>query len=97
MSIMKEKTGKRKYRRYDVEFKKNAVKMIESGRRISEVSKSLGVNEQSLYEWRKKYGANSPSTPTYEQEVKELRKKLRQTELERDILKKALSIFSRQI
>jgi len=96
VSIMKEKNGKRKYRRYDVEFKKNAVKMVESGRSISEVSKSLGVNEQSLYEWRKKYGAKSSSNPCYEEEVKELRKKLRQTELERDILKKALSIFSRQ-
>ena len=94
---MKEKTGKRKYRRYDVEFKKNAVKMVESGRSIPDVSKSLGINEQNLYDWRKKYGLDTQKEIPYEEEVKELRKKLRQTELERDILKKALSIFSRQI
>jgi len=94
---MKEKIIKRKYRRYDVEFKKNAVKMIESGRSISDVSTSLGVNEQNLYDWKKKYGMSSGQENDYEQEVKELRKKLKQTELERDILKKALSIFSREV
>ena len=93
---MKEKSTKRKYRRYDVGFKKDAVKMIESGRNISDVSTSLGVNEQNLYDWKKKYGAASDQETAYEQEAKELRKKLRQTELERDILKKALSIFSRE-
>ena len=97
MSIMKEKTGKRKYRRYDEDFKKNAVKMLESGRSISDVSVSLGVNEQNLYEWKKKYGSSRIGPNKYEEENKELKKKLKQTELERDILKKALSIFSREI
>ena len=96
MSIMKEKSTKRKYRLYDDGFKKNAVKMIESGRSISDVSTSLGVNEQNLYDWKKKYGVSSDQENLYEQEAKELRKKLKQTELERDILKKALSIFSRE-
>ena len=96
MSIMKEKTGKRKYRRYDEDFKKNAVKMLESGRSISDVSVSLGVNEQNLYEWKKKYGSKIIGSTKFEEENKELKKKLRQTELERDILKKALSIFSRE-
>lgn len=94
---MKEKNGKSKYRRYDVEFKKNAVKMVESGRSIADVSKSLGIKEHNLYGWRKKYGLEAQKEKPHEEEVKELRKKLRQTELERDILKKALSIFSRQI
>ncbi len=71
---MKGKSSKRKYRRYDVEFKKNAVKMVESGRSISDVSRSLGVNEQNLYDWRKKYGTGSTLYNEYEEEVKELRK-----------------------
>ncbi len=94
---MKEKRTKRKYRRYDDEFKKNAIIMLENGRSIADVSTSLGVNEQNLYDWKKKYGSSSKQESEYEQEVKELRKKLKQTELERDILKKALSIFSRGV
>lgn len=98
MSIMKEKSKRGKYRNYDESFKKNAVKMIESGRKVSDVANSLGTNTQNLYDWIKKYGTSGKSKEdnSFEQEVIDLRKKLRQTELERDILKKALSIFSRE-
>ena len=94
---MKEKTKRRKYRRYDDEFKKNAVKMLENGRSISDVSKALGINGQSLYDWEKKYNKPVSKADDVEQELKEVRKKLKEVEQERDILKKALSIFSRQI
>jgi len=102
VSNMKEKTVKRKYRRYDESFKKNAVKLLEDGRSISDVSMSLGINPQNLYEWRKRYSKSasiSREENKYEnskKEIKELEKKLKRTEQERDILKKALSIFSRE-
>ena len=97
MSKMKKNQTTRKYRKYDVEFKKNAVKLLEDGRSVGSVSKSLGVNEKNLYEWRKKYGKNSEKDSPLLEKVKSLEKRLKQVELERDILKKALGIFSRQV
>jgi len=97
VSIMKEKQTPRKYRKYDAEFKKNAVKMVEDGRSVVSVANSLGINEKNLYEWRKKYGKNSDEENPLLEKVKTLEKRLKQAEQERDILKKALSIFSRQV
>ena len=94
---MKKNQTPRKYRKYDTEFKKNAVKLLESGRSISSVSESLGVNDKNLYEWRKKYGQDSKQENPLLKEVKLLEKRLKEVEQERDILKKALSIFSRQV
>lgn len=93
---MKEKKIKRTYRRYDAEFKKNAVKMLENGRSISSVSTALGVNQQNLYEWKKHFGSQKQTERDLVLELKLAEKKLKEVEEERDILKKALSIFSRQ-
>lgn len=94
---MKEKKTRQKRRSYDAEFKKNALQMVANGRSVSEVCKALGIKEGLLYTWKSK--AKKISTTTNKTEVdriKELEKKLQQVEQERDILKKALSIFSRQ-
>ena len=40
-------------RRYDREFKENAVALIQSGRSITEVSRDLGVSDWSLRQWLK--------------------------------------------
>ena len=40
-------------RRYDREFKQNAVALIQSGRSITEVSRDLGVSHWSLSRWLK--------------------------------------------
>ncbi len=89
-----------KRRRYDAEFKSNALKLLEDGRSVSSVSKSLGVKESLLYNWRSKSNKTREKAVSgalsLEQEVKQLKKQLRELEQERDILKKALSIFSRQ-
>ena len=49
-------SGKRqsKRRRYDAEFKANALKLLEDGRSVSSVASSLGINENMLYNWRNK-------------------------------------------
>jgi transposase-like protein len=51
-----------------------------------------------IYQWRRKAAEENPcgASKASEEEVKDLRKQLREVELERDILKKALGIFSRQ-
>jgi transposase len=94
---MKESKEKKGYRHYDAEFKKNALKMVENGRSVSSVAKSLGIKPGLLYSWRSKAREEKPeSEKEKDAELKALRKQLKQTEEERDILKKALSIFSRK-
>lgn len=94
VSVMKEQKAATSIRRkYDEEFKRNALKMIEQGQPVRSVALALGVAEGQLHKWRRV--ARQRSSPS-DQEVAQLRARLRQVELERDILKKALSIFSRQ-
>lgn len=81
-------------RRYDAEFKASALRMIENGQRVAEVAQALGVRENQLHRWRA--AAREQVIPDEQaREVAELRARVRQLETERDILKKALSIFSR--
>ena len=80
-------------RKYDEGFKQNALRMIENGQTVRSVAASLGVGENLLHKWKTARRANASGL---EQENIELRGKVRQLELERDILKKALSIFSRE-
>jgi transposase len=95
---MKGQTTIKKRRRYDADFKKNILKMIEDGRSVSSISESFGVSEGLLYRWKSnKKKQNNPIEKDEKAELKQLRKRLKEVEMERDILKKALSIFSRQI
>jgi len=92
---MKEQKAVTRYRRkYDEDFKRNALQMIEQGQSVRSVAQALGVAEGQLHTWKR--AARRHASPT-EQEVSQLRARLRQVETERDILKKALSIFSRQM
>jgi transposase len=80
-------------RKYDDEFKLQALKMIEQGQSVRSVAQNLGVSENLLHQWKKTRLANRSAL---EEENSRLQAKLKQVETERDILKKALSIFSRQ-
>ena len=93
MWIMKEQKGSSGRRKYDDEFKRNAVRMIENGQSVRSVSESLGVGESQLHKWKRQFRTERS---TDDLEMAELKVRLRQVEMERDILKKALSIFSRQ-
>ena len=76
-------------RKYDDEFKQNAVRKIMDGQSVASVSRELGVAESLLHKWKK---AKINSSSDSEKEVLELKKKLREVEIERDILKKAALI-----
>lgn len=81
-------------RRYDAEFKASVLRMLENGHRVSAVSRSLGVSESVLHRWRS--ATRGTGEPIGEAaEIARLRRQVKQLETERDILKKALSIFSR--
>ncbi len=79
-------------RKYDDEYKRQAVKKILDGQSVASVSRELGVAESLLHKW-KKVRINASSD--VEKENLELKKKLREVEMERDILKKAALIFGR--
>ena len=86
---------KTRHRKYDVQFKQEALKQVENGRNVSSVAQALGISETLLYQWRKRHSQESSSNQHTELEA--LRKQVKQVEMERDILKKALTIFSRPI
>jgi len=93
---MKDKNAAKKRRSYDAEFKANLLKMNADGRSVRSLSESFGINENLIYRW-KKTAAGSVSGDCggdIEEDLK-LREENRLLREERDILKKALAIFSR--
>ena len=49
-------------RRYDEEFKRNAVLMLESGDRTAvQLAEELGVSDRSLGKWKRQYGEGATS------------------------------------
>ena len=89
---------------YDRAFKEKAVQLSYDRHNISELARELGVTAPQVYKWRKEYeefgqgsfpgNGNSKQTPEQER-ITELERKLKDAELERDILKKAIGIFSK--
>jgi transposase len=88
-----------KKRRFDRDFKLSAVKMVtEGGHKAAEVARSLGIDQNQLYLWKKKFGDQGDKAFPGKGNLSEmaaLRRKLREVEMERDILKKAVGIFSK--
>jgi transposase len=100
---MKEKTDGVKRRKYDASFREEVVKMVLNGRPVGEVAQSLGIGENLVYRWKSRYGPDQPTalekadhSAVVSQDQQFLLKRIRELETERDILKKALAIFSRQ-
>jgi transposase len=90
---MKREKAKLVRRKYDEDFKLQALKMIENGQSVRSTAQHLGISEGLLHKWKSHKSQNGSAL---EKEILLLKAKLKQTETERDILKKALSIFSRQ-
>jgi len=88
-----------KKKRFDRDFKISAVKMVtQEGHKASEVARSLGIHPNQLYNWKRKYsndGEKAFPGKGHLTEISALRKQLREVEMERDILKKAVGIFSK--
>ena len=81
-----------------------SVELIESHKTVAEVSDELGVSKALLYQWRKSFrkkgqysfsGNGKKSLTPEEAEIERLKKELREVGIERDILKKAVGIFSK--
>ncbi len=95
-SRRKSRTGRRVY---SDELKAEAVQMLLDGHSAESVVSNLGLSGASLlYRWKAKLLQQSgPAAATLENRVRQLEDSLRRVERERDILKKALAIFSQRI
>ncbi len=93
-----EEPTKKPRRRFDEQFKRDAVRlMTEGGRTATEVSRDLGVGLTQLRRWQEKYaGVKAEKRSAEEIENDKLRRELAQVKEEREILKKALAVFSRR-
>ena len=89
----------RKHKHFDKDFKLSAVRMVtEGGHKASEVARSLDIHPNMLYNWKRKYADNGDKAfpgKGHLTEIAALRRKLKDVEMERDILKKAVGIFSK--
>jgi len=89
---------------YDRSFKERAVELSYERSSVKDLAKELGVNVDRIYSWRseiKSYGSASFQGKGIERlnddqrRVKDLEKQLRTRDLELEILKKAIAIFSK--
>ncbi len=79
-------------RKYDEEFKREAIKKVLDGQSVASVARELGVADSLIHKW--KHAALETGSES-EKEIIALKKRLREVEMERDILKKAALIFGR--
>lgn len=90
--------GKRPRTKYDAAFRTEAVRRVtQDGQAATRVAQALGMSEALLGRWvraARAQAARPAGSEALEQENKQLRAQLARAETERDILKKALTIFS---
>lgn len=88
-------------KQYDNELKVTIVELLKSGLKLRQVSEDYGIHTSVISRWRREFEAKSGDfskkreLSLEEQELKALRKELRDVKMERDILKKAVGIFSK--
>jgi transposase len=97
----------RKYRTYPKEFKLEALEMLRrSGKSAGQIERELGITPGLLVKWRARYQVLQQGKQEVQlgpsdlegakAEIRRLRRELATVEEEREILKKALNIFSRR-
>ena len=85
------------HRKYTPEFKADVLRLVTNGESILGVAQKMGISDSIIHAWRateKKTKGGEKAPSMLDNEVESLRRQLRQTEMERDILKKAVAIFS---
>lgn len=87
-------------RKYDNQFKKDAIELlISSGKTATQVAMDLGIRSEIISRWKREFNEGEKvSFPgqgnARDQEVRRLKKENAELKMEREILKKALAIFS---
>lgn len=92
-------------RRFDKQFKLDALRMIEEEpeRSVASIARDLGIHPNVLYKWRDQFEADPDDAfpgkgrlKSEDEELRRLRREVENLKEERDILKKALAVFSRR-
>ena len=96
---MKENKIVKRRRKFDQEFKQEVLKMVENGREVNDIAQSLGIGTSLIYRWRNSANRQMKTTGKVaplmiDEEKIALRKRVKELEMDRDILKKALGIFT---
>ena len=83
--------------KYDDEFKRQAVQKVLDGQSVRSVSRELGVTESQIHKWRRAALNNGDGirSSTELTETAALKRRIRELEMEVEILKKATLIFGR--
>jgi len=88
---------------YTKEFKEEAVRLAQtSGKPIAQIARELGISDSAIHGWRKELAQHGEEAfpgkghqTALEEENRRLKRELERVQQERDILKKVVSIFSR--
>lgn len=95
---------KRERKHYDKSFKIMAIELAEAKRSIPDTAKELGIPQDLIRRWTREKnskgaasfsGNGIPALTDEQKEIERLKKELKEAQIERDILKKAVSIFSK--
>ena len=86
---------------YPEQFRREAVGLVRQGRSIPDVAESLGMSGQSLRNWVRQEQLDRRErddglTSAEREELRDLRKRVKRLEQERDILKRATALFARE-
>jgi len=100
---MAKREVRRGRRSFTPEFKAEAVRLCRVGdRSVRQVAKDLDLTETALRDWVKRADVDSGNGPpeaitsTERDELRELRKRVKRLEMEREILKKATAFFAKE-
>ena len=82
--------------RFPESFKREAVDQVLAGTPLRHVAETLGIAESLLGKWKRQYEQQGDDGKQRGEsaELRRLRQQLAQVTMERDVLKKALAIFS---
>ena len=83
--------------RYSAEFKEQALELLQrNGRNFSGTARQLGIGTTTLTKWAARGEAKSGGFANPDEEIRRLQRALRQAEMEREILKKAVAFFAKE-
>lgn len=92
---------KRSYKHYPQEYKEEAVALVtDQGYSVPKAAESLGINPNMLYKWKDKLEVESRGKALQESErdeLKRLRKEIKELRMEKEILKKASAFFAKEM
>ncbi|MDD3999536.1 MAG: transposase [Bacilli bacterium] len=85
--------------RYSNDFKQQIYELYNSGQSVTKLSREYGIPNGTIYKWiseLKPLSVTDEGTPVNKKEMEAMRKRIREFEMENEILKKATAIFARK-